>query len=314
MKNLLLCSPWNNKWMGYYQKFFAPRYEVHSYHNDFGFKRREDFDAMVQEHKNVEWADIVLFNWADPFLEYWSNQPKPQGKKYVAVLRSYEIFNTTAPWVVNWDQVDHLIFVNKAVQEIFLKNVEHLIKKPFKTPTHFIPNGIDLDQWPYRQRQPDAKIAWVAGLNYKKGVELLMQFAHRINGQYSIELVGDTGDLRTCVYFEHLRKELGLESKLGKCVHCLDVPKFLADKSFLLVTSMVEGHPNAVLEAMAVGIKPLIHNFPGSKDLFPREYIWNTIEDAVQILQGPYCSSDYREFVSENYDMNKVYPRIEELF
>ena len=93
-----------------------------------------------------------------------------------------------------------------------------------------------------------------------------------------------------------------------------NIQEFLKDKSFALCTSIVEGHPNALLEAMAVGIKPIVHNFPGALSLFPEKYIWNTIAEAVEMLNGDYNSVEYRGFIEDNYDMNKVYPRIEALF
>jgi len=316
MKNLLLCSPWNNKWLGYYEKFFASRYDIRVYHNDFGFVRRSDVSAMVEEHKLIEWADIILFNWTDPFLEYWSKQPK-KDKKYIAFCRSYELFNTTCPWVVDWDNVDHLIFVNEEIRNIFLKNVENNTQKHFATPTHFIPNAVDLTKWPYRDRQPNGKIAWVGGMNYKKGVQLLLQVTSALsakNNGYHIYPVGDIGDLRTYTYFIHCLEEFGIKNDVAYYHYEKDISKFLEDKSYILLTSLVEGHPNCIIEAMSVGIKPVIHNFPGSKDLFPKEFIWNTIDEAIAILEDEYNSSNYRTFIEENYDMERIYPQIENLF
>jgi hypothetical protein len=65
---------------------------------------------------------------------------------------------------------------------------------------------------------------------------------------------------------------------------------------------------------MAMGIKPIIHNFPGATLIFPEHLVYNTIEEAMEILQGDYCSEGYRQFVADCYDMNIVYNKIEELF
>lgn len=317
MKNLLICSPWNNAWMRYYKRFFSKKYNVGFLGNNPTLEQA-DIDSATKEYQAISWADIVLFNWTDPFLQYWSNQPKKKDKKYIAFLRSYELFNTSMPWQTNWNNVDHLIFVNNAIRTIFLKNIENREEQKhgqvFKTPTHFIPNAIDLDEWKFIDRKPNEKITWISNLTYKKGSQLLLQFADKMPNNYHIYLVGKGADFRTLFYFEHLKNEMKLRERFDPYLYCKDFQEFLKDKSFELMTSLVEGHPNAVIEAMAVGMKPIIHNFPGSKDLFPEKFIWNTVEEAIKILEGDYNSAEYRAFIEDKYDMNKIYPRIEELF
>ena len=114
--------------------------------------------------------------------------------------------------------------------------------------------------------------------------------------------------------FNHIIRELRAENSVVNLKRYEDVQGFLRDKSFALCTSVVEGHPNALLEAMAVGIKPIIHNFPGAKELFPPELVYNTPEEAIEILLGKYNAQEYRYYVEAHYDMNIVYKKIEELF
>lgn len=303
-RHLLICSPWDNCWLRYFKKFFGKEYSVRIY--------KYGRDASLAQDV-MDWADIVLFNWSDWFLKHWSNQEKGTGKKYIAFLRSYELWDTNNPWEVNWDNVDHLIFVNPLIRQCFLDNAKEQIKE-FTTPTYFIPNGIDLDEWRFIDRRPNKKIAWVNDLCHKKGIQLLIQFAFQMPYDYSIFPAGSQGDARRSFYFNYITQAMRTSSKIAPIRRYKDVQEFLGNKSYALCTSIVEGHPNALLEAMAVGIKPLIHNFPGSKDLFPEKFIWNTIDEAIEILKGDYNSAEYRAFVEDKYDMNKVYPRIEELF
>ena len=317
---LLICSPWNNAWIRYYQRYFSRnnKYEVKVYRNKYTANYMANDEWMVEERKVMDWADVVLFGWTDPFLNYWSHQPKDKNKKYIAFLRSYELFNTSQPWETNWANVDHLVFVNPVIRATFLQNVEglsRLASQPFKTPAHFIPNAVDLDEWKFVDRKPSGKIAWVSGVNYKKGIQLLAQFAAQMPDSNYIYPIGSQGDLRMSLYFSYIKNSMKLEGRLGEPEHYKSgVQAFLKDKSFELMTSPVEGHPNAVLETMAVGMKPIVHNFPGSKNLFPEKYIWNTVDEAIEMLNGDYNSAEYRGFIEDKYDMNKVYPLIEALF
>jgi hypothetical protein len=74
-----------------------------------------------------------------------------------------------------------------------------------------------------------------------------------------------------------------------------------------------------LLEAMACGLKPVIHNFPGADQIFPPEFLFNISEEfCEQVLCGKYESRRYREFVGTNYSLedqltkiNKIFTRLE---
>jgi hypothetical protein len=80
----------------------------------------------------------------------------------------------------------------------------------------------------------------------------------------------------------------------------------------VLLASPVEGNPNCIIEALALGIKPVVHNFPGSKGQFHEESMFNTIEEAVKIITSKdYYSKDYREYAEQNYNFMEQYLKIE---
>jgi glycosyltransferase involved in cell wall biosynthesis len=58
----------------------------------------------------------------------------------------------------------------------------------------------------------------------------------------------------------------------------------------------------SVMQSMAKGIKPVIHNFVGAKAIYSSKYVWNTIEEAVRIFEdNNYCSIEYLQFIKDNY-------------
>ena len=298
-QNLLVCSPWDNCWLRYYQKYFSDKYNV---------RACKYSSKPIESASDIEWADIVIFNWSDWFLEFWSKEKK-NGRQYIAFLRSYEIWDTPFPWNVDWSKIDHLVFVNPAIRKFFLDQLDD-----FKTPTHFIPNAIDLDEWVFIDREKNKKISWVNDLSHKKGIQTLAQFAYHMPYDYTIFPVGGQGDIRRSFYFSQVKKVMRLNSKIAPIGRYKNIQDFLRDKSFALSTSVAEGHPNAIIEAMAVGMKPIIHNWPGASLLFPEKYVYNTIDEAVEMLEGGYSPSEYRNFIERNYSLDKVYPQIEALF
>jgi glycosyltransferase involved in cell wall biosynthesis len=74
--------------------------------------------------------------------------------------------------------------------------------------------------------------------------------------------------------------------------------EFWAKQNYLLSCSPHEGHPYNVMEAMARGIKPVIHNFYGADRLYKKEWLWNAAGGAMEsIAYGYYDSASYREHV-----------------
>jgi hypothetical protein len=82
--------------------------------------------------------------------------------------------------------------------------------------------------------------------------------------------------------------------------------KWWDDKSFCLSTSISEGNPNNVIEAMAKGIKPIVHSWPGSEDQFPDDLRFSTVREAVEAFEGPYDSFRYQGIVNEKFSLNNI--------
>jgi hypothetical protein len=72
---------------------------------------------------------------------------------------------------------------------------------------------------------------------------------------------------------------------------------------YCLSTSISEGNPNNVIEAMAKGIKPIVHNWPGAEDQFPMS-IFNSVDEAVKLLtENTYESRMYRGSVESKFSL-----------
>jgi len=95
--------------------------------------------------------------------------------------------------------------------------------------------------------------------------------------------------------------------------HVNNIEEFLEDKNYVLSTSVHESFGYNIAEAMAVGIKPVVHNFYGAKMLWMEDTLFNFIEEIPQILEFDYRSEVYRTFVEENYSFEKQIRQIEDV-
>jgi glycosyltransferase involved in cell wall biosynthesis len=186
----------------------------------------------------------------------------------------------------------------------------HRIKK------HVIPSGIDLGRFKFTSRGPGDQVAFVARLSHKKGLDLLAQVAMMQPG-YQFHVAGEWQDTR----YQHYFATLNLPNvHFHGRVEPSQMPAWLADKNYILCTSPFESQGLGLMEAMAMGIKPLVHNFPGANLLYPAACLWQDLADLSDVLEGPYNSQEYRQWVEISYSnkrvftlVNKILPSLTEL-
>jgi glycosyltransferase involved in cell wall biosynthesis len=131
---------------------------------------------------------------------------------------------------------------------------------------------------------------------------------------YRLFIGGNFQDARYKLYFGQMIKEMGLQKNIQVDGWIEDVGTWLEDKHYIVCSSVLEGHPVGLMEAMACGLKPVIHNFVGAKGVYPTKYLWNIIPEFVQkVTHENYDSSEYRRFVQTNYSLDIQLNRIDSI-
>jgi glycosyltransferase involved in cell wall biosynthesis len=126
------------------------------------------------------------------------------------------------------------------------------------------------------------------------------------DNEYRLFMAGSVQDGRYSLYFSQMMKEMDLENNIQFDGWIKDINSWLEDKHYIVCASVLEGHPVGIMEAMARGLKPLIHNFVGARGIYPAKYVWSTISDFVQMAtEDNYDSAEYRDFIEKNYSLDK---------
>ena len=233
----------------------------------------------------IDWGDVIWLEWANQSAIVATNYEGIKDKKVVLRLHSYEIF-TDFPKQINWSVVDRLIFVAPHIREILNELSPGIVDK---VKSEVIYNGVDIEKIPFKEREPGYNVAWVGYINYKKNPQMALQVIKKlvdINKRYKLHIAGLYQDLRYKIYLEHMIKEMGLQDNVIFYGWIDDMESFWKDKNYLLHTSLHEGHSLAVNEAMARGVKPVIHNFRGARELYPIDWLFNTIDEAVNTFRA----------------------------
>ncbi|MBD3257172.1 glycosyltransferase [candidate division GN15 bacterium] len=226
----------------------------------------------------MAWADLAWFEWCDNFIIEATKLPKTC--HIVCRLHSYEAF-TDMPSKVNWDRVDHLIFVNQSVQDIFRQQITNDIS------TSIVHNGVNLQRFTIPTNKSHTKrIASVGYINYKKNPALLLYCFKKIyeyDPEYSLHIAGSHQDVRIQLYFQHFLNRNPLPVYFDGWVD--DIPSWFEDKGYVISTSLFESFHYSIAEGMASGVLPLIHDWFGADKLYPKDYLFGDPDGCVCLLK-----------------------------
>ena len=261
----------------------------------------------------MKWSDISWFEWATDLAVEASKVPKVC--KMIVRLHRYEAY-TDWPAKMRWENVDTLITVgNSFVKDALLRKVPSL---DARTNVVTIPNGVKLEKFKFIERPRGKNLACIGYLNMRKNPMFLLQCMQKLNyidPQYRLFFAGPFQDAMLEQYVRYMVREMKLADVVFFDGWQDDVNGWLENKHYIVSTSIGESQGMGVLEGMACGLKPVIHNFPGADQIFPSKYLFNISEEFCgQICSEHYEPRTYRRFVEERYPLPRQLSAINKLF
>jgi len=270
----------------------------------------QDIDRI---YELMKWSDISWFEWCTNLAVMASKLPKVC--KNIVRLHRFEAYNNW-PSQVQWENIDILISIgNSFVKDALFKQVPNIENR---TRLVTIPNGVNFDKFRFVNRQHGKNLAYVGYLNMRKNPMLLLQCVqklHYIDPEYKLFFAGAFQDTMLEQYIRHMAQTLELTDVVFFDGWQQDLNSWLQDKHYIISGSIGESQGMGILEGMACGLKPVVHNFPGADQIFPSEFLFNISEEfCQQILYDAYEPEKYRRFVEENYTLQNQLRRTNELF
>jgi len=251
---------------------------------------------------------IVWLEWCNDLARALTIPPK-MSEKYIIRLHSFEMF-TPLPGQVDWNKVDKLIFVNPICQQYTLSKFKNIPKEI----TTVIPNGVNMSRFPIPEHKTyNKKVVFVGFINYKKGPQLLLEVFRKIwefDHEFTFHIAGTYQDERFQLYMQNMMQKLPFKINFDGWQN--DIHKYLEDKDFVISTSIFESFQYSLAEGMSQGLVPLCHSWVGSEQFYPRDYIFDTPEEAVEIVNRFQKSDNkaeirekLRKHVSDYYPFEK---------
>jgi glycosyltransferase involved in cell wall biosynthesis len=207
---------------------------------------------------------------------------------------------------VDWHYVDDVIFIAPHIKELVEKDI-----KFEKTNVHVVPCGVDLDKFSFVDKKNEKKIAWVAERWFAKGIDYFLQYAamlYKIDPEYKIYSVGIWADnAREGWYREYIDYFIRHNKMNVEFIdHVDNMDSFLSEMDYVTCFSKKEAFSYAIAEGMAKGCKPIIHNFYGCDQIWLGKYVWNTLDQAINMTLSNYNRKEYRKDI-ERYSIDKMF-------
>jgi len=278
--------------------FLKTRYEVRTCYTE----DEQEVDSTV------EWADIVWLEWANSIAAHVThNIPSISQKKIVCRIHRYEVLNGYLAQI-DWTKIDKTIFVADHIRDIAYETYPSIANE---TECLIINNGVDLQKFSFRKREHGYNLAIVGNVNNRKNPAVwaeIMDTLINLNPQYKLKVAGEIQELEYKYYFENIISKLGLAKNIEFIGKIENIPGWFENENinYLLTTSICESFGYGIAEAMAMGYKPLIHNFPNAEDIWPQNCIFSTTNELITILKDieSYNSQKYHKFVRDRYSLN----------
>lgn len=271
-------------------EMFSKKFDVEYWHLDYRLPDMERLQSLM------DWSDVTWFEWCDEVVVKASNAIQ-KNCKVVCRLHGFEAFSQW-PDKIESGFLDRLIFVSEHTME-YVKN------RGVNIPSVVIHNGVDLEGFTYKERGPGFSLAFVASFKNVKNPQLLVQIVEKlvkIDKRYTVHVAGKISDPVLYRYINHMLESLCIKENVVFYGHVENIDAWLEGKDYLISTSVSESFGYNIAEAMAKGIKPLIHNWPGAKNIYPQSLVFNTVEEAVSMITSEtYDSKMYRELIVTKY-------------
>ena len=298
-------------------------------HDPYGMKftgdmkdwwEKQGHEVQYQRYYNPqianEWADIVWFDTCDNNIASATNPAQAlladdanyqpwdlhemdlSNKKIIVRPIDIEVWQGHHS-AARWDVVDNIIFIAKHIRKMADTDAFPNISQ--KTKIHTIPCGVDLNRYKFAQRKPGFDIAIISEKWNSKGTHLLLQVILKltqIDPRYKFHWLGQRSDSNwEYAYFDDFVEHHKLPIEFTNILlEGQTVDEFLEGKNYLLHGSVKEAFSYATAEAMAKGIKPIVHRFFGADDLW--ENTWDTIDQAIEMITNDdYDSASYRQYL-----------------
>jgi len=289
------------------------------------YQNKKGYDVLIEEHKGhvptdtgrcetfLKKADIVFCEWCLGNAVWYSHNLKPHQKLIIRV--HHQEMKLPYRYQLAWENVNNIIFTGYFHFNNFKREQpEHADKARlifcdvkcddlFRTKFHYSEFNLGLVGINPMRKRPDLAIEILYHLK-KIDSRFTLFFKTRMPWEYDWLWKREEERAYYNKMFEDLKKST-LQNSVVFDMHGDNMTEWYSKIGWILSTSDHEGSHQAVAEGMASGAIPIIRNWDGAYPLYPKNYVFSTIEEAVNMICEYRKSSKYHVECSNAYNYTK---------
>ena len=272
--------------------------------------------------------DIVFCEWGLGNLRWFSRNKLP-GQKIITRIHSQEFF-TDYLHETHWSQVTKIIFVSQHILNKFIALFPGSSEKCV-----MIHNMVACDLYPVEKTEDAKYHLGLLGVLPKikdplLGLQILSELKredHRyklfIKGKKPRELDWLWKKEQEQQYYNKFYsaiEDLKLSDSVSWEPEGKDVPDWFRKIGFILSTSEREAFHLAVAEGMAAGTVPVIKNWEGSRELFPAQFSFTNVAEAVALIRKLAAQQDFdkeaalaQQYCKAHFDVKIIVPEYDKI-
>jgi hypothetical protein len=249
-------------------------------------------DCVVDNSFNKDTAlesDVIWCDWAD--MNAFDVQNLPFRGKKILRIHAFEVYNEETYHHINPNAFDTVVFVSTAKKEYY----EQRLGKPLANAV-VLPNYVDIDKFAIPEgKQANNNVAVIGSISRKKGIGELLLIAGCFP-DHTFNLIGEHQEEDV---FEYFSNNIPKNVIYHEAVENDKLPELLKEQTYVLNTSLRESFGVSMYEAMACGLKPIVHNWVGAEEWYREDWLWKSIYDIDMILSSDVTPKEYREWAIE---------------
>lgn len=187
-------------------------------------------------------AKPFVFNWAYNYIEFAKLENKLWYIPFYYLLEKIAFFKS---------------------KNVFIATIEKF-KKIKSGKFIYLPNGVDINLFK-KKGTGGIGIVFVGRLEKQKNLFFLIEAVSKMPKKLRVITFVGQGLLKNKLKKYAVKKKVDL--KIVPPVSNSQLPKLLNNFSILTLPSLFEGSPKVLLEAMALGLVPVVTNFPTAKEV-----------------------------------------------
>jgi glycosyltransferase involved in cell wall biosynthesis len=178
------------------------------------------------------------------------------------IMQTFSRKKQLPSWIkkILYNQLDMIICQSQDMRDDFIKLYNYPIKKCVIINNPITKSTDDYLTHSKTKNNPLIKFITIGRLSQEKGHLRILKEIKKLNFDFQYTIIG-TGELKEIIV--NKISEYKLENKVKMIDHTNNVYSFLEESTLFLQGSYVEGFPNALLEAVSIGIPAIVFEAPG---------------------------------------------------